>query len=52
MTIVFLLGAGGSAVATLTYHHGGWWTSMLAATVLGLIVLAVFATEFRRGRQR
>src|SRR3954447_12802689 len=36
MTIVFLLGAGGSAVATLTYHHGGWWTSMLAGSVLGL----------------
>jgi predicted MFS family arabinose efflux permease len=48
MTIVFLLGAGGSAVATLTYHHGGWWTSMLAASVLGLIVLGIFATEFRR----
>jgi predicted MFS family arabinose efflux permease len=52
MTIIFLLGAGGSAVATLTYHHGGWWTSMLAAAVLGLIVLAIFATEFRRGRLR
>jgi len=48
MTIVFLLGAGGSAVATLTYHRGGWWTSMLAASVLGLIVLGIFATEFRR----
>jgi cyanate permease len=48
MTIVFLLGAGGSAVATLTYHHGGWWTSMLAGSVLGLVVLAIFATELRR----
>jgi hypothetical protein len=47
MTIVFLLGAGGSAVATLTYHHGGWWTSMLAGGILGLIVLAIFATERR-----
>ena len=45
MTIVFLLGAGGSAVATLTYHHGGWWTSMLAAVVLGLLALIIFATE-------
>ncbi|UEM19101.1 MFS transporter [Skermanella mucosa] len=48
MTIVFVLGAGGSAVATLTYHHGGWWTSMLAGGILGLVALAVFATEFRR----
>jgi predicted MFS family arabinose efflux permease len=47
MTIVFLLGAGGSAVATLTYHHGGWWASMLAGGVLSLIVLAIFATERR-----
>jgi MFS family permease len=45
MTIVFLLGAGGSAVATVTYHHGGWWTSMLAAGALGLLALVIFATE-------
>ena len=45
MTIVFLLGAGGSAVATVTYHHGGWWTSMLAAAALGLLALVIFATE-------
>jgi predicted MFS family arabinose efflux permease len=52
MTIVFLLGAGGSAVATLTYHYGGWWTSMIAAAALGLVVLAIFATEFRPGRSQ
>jgi predicted MFS family arabinose efflux permease len=48
MTIVFLLGAGGSAVATFTYHHGGWWTSMLAAGALGLLALVIFATELRK----
>jgi predicted MFS family arabinose efflux permease len=48
MTIVFLLGAGGSAVATLTYHHGGWWTSMLTGGVLALAALVFFATELRR----
>ena len=48
MTIVFLLGAGGSAVAMVTYHHGGWWTSMLAAGALGLLALAIFATELRK----
>jgi predicted MFS family arabinose efflux permease len=48
MTIVFLLGAGGSAVATVTYHHGGWWTSMLAAGALGLLALVIFATELRK----
>jgi predicted MFS family arabinose efflux permease len=48
MTIVFLLGAGGSSLATLTYHHGGWWTTMLAGAILTLAALAFFATERRR----
>jgi hypothetical protein len=45
MTIVFLLGAGGSALATFTYHQGGWWASMAAGAALGAVGLGVFATE-------
>ncbi len=51
MTIVFLLGAGGSAVATLAYHAGGWMGAMTAGTVLGVIVTLLFATEWL-GRAR
>lgn len=46
MTIVFLLGAGGSAVATLAYQAGGWMGAMTAGTVLGVIVTLFFATEW------
>ncbi|WP_156970943.1 MFS transporter [Beijerinckia mobilis] len=46
MTIVFLLGALGSAVATLTYHSGGWWTTALTGTTLGVIVTGVYLTEW------
>jgi predicted MFS family arabinose efflux permease len=45
MTIVFVLGAGGSAAATLSFHLGGWRASMLTAAGLGVLVLLVFATE-------
>ena len=48
MTIVFLLGAGGSAIATLAYHAGGWRAAMLAAGVIGGIDVALFATELRK----
>ena len=51
MTIVFLLGAGGSAVATLAYHAGGWMGAMTAGTALGVIVTLLFATEWL-GRAR
>jgi len=47
MTIVFLLGAGGSAVATLAFHHGGWSTSALVGAGLGLLAIGLFATERR-----
>jgi predicted MFS family arabinose efflux permease len=46
MTILFLLGAGGSAIATLTYDAWGWWGAMGAGAVLGSIALLIFATEF------
>ena len=45
MTIVFLLGAGGSAVATLAYHAAGWWGAMGAGAALAAVVGLLFATE-------
>jgi predicted MFS family arabinose efflux permease len=47
MTIVFIFGAAGSSLATLSYQRGGWWAAMLVAAGLGLIGLALFATERR-----
>jgi predicted MFS family arabinose efflux permease len=46
MTILFVLGAGGSAIATLAYHAAGWWGAMGAGAVLGGVVTLIFATEF------
>ncbi len=46
MTILFVLGAGGSAIATLAYHAAGWWGAMGAGAVLGSIVTLFFATEW------
>lgn len=51
MTILFVLGASGSAVATLAYHAAGWWGAMGAGAVLGSVVTLLFATEFL-GRAR
>ena len=49
MTIVFVLGAGGSALATLTFALGGWWGPAATGTALGLLALGFFATERRAG---
>jgi predicted MFS family arabinose efflux permease len=49
MTGVFLLGAGGSLLATWVYAVGGWWAAALTGSGLAVIALAVFATE-RRAR--
>lgn len=48
MTIVFLLGSGGSALAAATYFYGGWWATSLAGAAMGIAVLGIFATEPRR----
>lgn len=50
MTILFVLGACGSAIATLAYHAAGWWGAMGAGAVLGGIVLLLFATEWLERR--
>ena len=49
MTIVFLLGSAGSALAAATYYYGGWWITSLAGAGMGVAVLLVFSTErFRK----
>jgi len=48
MTLVFLAGAAGSALASLTYVHGGWRLTCLGGAVLGVMALLAFATERRR----
>jgi MFS family permease len=50
MTIVFLLGSCGPAIATLSYHVAGWWGAMDAGAILGIAVSLLFATEFLEKR--
>jgi predicted MFS family arabinose efflux permease len=47
MTIVFLLGSAGSALAAATYYYGGWWVTSLAGAMMGVAVLLAFTTEPR-----
>jgi predicted MFS family arabinose efflux permease len=46
MTILFVLGASGSAIATLAYHAAGWWGAMGVGAVIGSVVTLLFATEW------
>ncbi len=50
MTIVFVLGAGGSAMATFTFALAGWWGPAATGAGLGLLALGYFATEPRPER--
>lgn len=50
MTIMFFAGASGAALGTVIYHAGGWAGVVAAGAGLGLAMLAIYATEFRRGR--
>jgi MFS family permease len=45
LTIIFVVGATGSIIATACYHYGGWQAAMLAAAALGIINLGFFLTE-------
>jgi predicted MFS family arabinose efflux permease len=51
MTIIFLFGSTGGIVASIVYHAGGWRGTMLLSAAMGVVVLAIFATEFV-GRRR
>ena len=50
MTLVFLCGAAGSMLATTSYVYGGWHLTTLIGAGLGLVALAVLATEIRPKR--
>lgn len=50
MTILFVLGASGSAIATLAYHAAGWWGAMGAGAAIGSVVTLLFATEWLERR--
>lgn len=47
MTLMFIGGALGSAMAPLLYVRGGWSACAATGTVLALLALVVFATEKR-----
>jgi predicted MFS family arabinose efflux permease len=48
MTSIFVSGACGSLIASLTYFYGGWMLTAGSGAALGLALLAYFATEPRR----
>lgn len=48
MTVIFLGGALGSALGSLTYFNGGWWLTVAVGACIALFALALFATEYRR----
>ena len=50
MTCIFLCGAVGSALGSLTYFNGGWWLTVSAGAVIGSFALLIFLTEYRRAR--
>lgn len=45
MTIMFLGGALGSMLGTMTYHGGGWAATATAGGAAGALMLLLFATE-------
>ena len=49
MTLVFLCGAIGSMLSTLTYSYGGWRLTALTGAAVGALALLLLATEFRLG---
>jgi predicted MFS family arabinose efflux permease len=48
MTVMFLMAALGSTLAALLYVGGGWWQAVSVPAGLLVLVLAVFATEYRK----
>lgn len=51
MTIMFLGGAVGSVLGTVTYHGGGWTATAATGGVMGLLMLGLFALR-HLGRRR
>ena len=53
MTLVFLCGAVGSMLSTITYSMGGWHlTTLTGAAIGGLALVVLLAVEFRPGAAR
>ncbi|WP_416260278.1 MFS transporter [Gibbsiella quercinecans] len=51
MTVIFLCGAMGSALGSMTYYYGGWLTTSLTGAALVLFILGIFTTEVRAPRK-
>ncbi len=49
MTVIFLCGALGSALGSLTYFNGGWWLTVAVGAAIAVPALVLFATEYRQG---
>lgn len=47
MTMLFLGGAIGSVLGTVTYHWDGWTTTATTGGLMGVLMLTIFATELR-----
>jgi predicted MFS family arabinose efflux permease len=47
MTLLFIGGAIGSVLGTVTYHWGGWDATAGAGGLIGLLMLLLFAAEMR-----
>jgi predicted MFS family arabinose efflux permease len=45
MTCMFIGGAAGSTLSSLTYAHGGWTTTTLSGAALAVLALVLFLTE-------
>lgn len=48
MTVMFLMAALGSTLAALLYVGGGWWQTVSVPAGLLVVVLGVYATEYRK----
>jgi len=49
MTILFMGGAAGSVLASITFEAGGWRLTVLTGAGMGVAVLLLFATEYLGG---
>ena len=51
MTVLFLCGAAGSTLGSVTYFHGGWRLTAGVGAALALVIFLVFLTEQREPRR-
>jgi predicted MFS family arabinose efflux permease len=48
MTLIFVGGAIGSTLGSLTYFNGGWWLTVAVGVCITVVASLLFATEYRR----